>query len=342
MTAAREPAAVAAAPGPEESPATERRSLTARLGGIAPIFIVLAVLLIVIGLLNPRGFDAAYYLALLKRAAPLMVLAVGQLFVIVSGEFDLSVGSIVTLAVVAAAVLTFGDPALTYPVIGVLLVLGVVIGLTNGVISTRIGVPSFLTTLGMLLVLNGAVAVWTSGAPRGSLPENLRAFGRAGVDDLPLIGQLPYAVLVLTVVGVAAWLLLHRSNFGRQVFAVGGNARAAALAGTNVASVKTAAFVISGVAAIVAGILLAGFGGLANRAGEGYEFQSITAVVLGGAVLGGGRGSVGTALAGALTLEALFTMLNFMRLPVELRFAVQGVIVIAAVAYASFRLRRSA
>jgi ribose transport system permease protein len=270
-----------------------------------------------------------------------MVLAAGQLFVIVSGEYDLSVGSIVTAVVAGAAIFLRGDPDLSYPVMGGLLVFGVLVGLANGFVTTRLRVPSFLATLGMLLVINGGVQVLTTGAPRGSMPANFRALGREGIEGVPVIGELPFSVLILVAVGVIGWLLLHRTNFGRQVFAVGGNARAAALAGVNAASVRTAAFVISAVSAIIAGILLAGFGGLANAAGEGYEFQAISAVVLGGAALGGGRGSILAALAGALTLEALFTVLNFLALPQELRYTVQGVIIIAAVAYASVRLRRA-
>ena len=328
---------------PLEEAADESRG--GRLGrtvfAAAPIFLVLAILLVAIGLVNPRGFDVGYYLALLKRAAPLMVLATGQLFVIVAGEYDLSVGSIVTVVVVAGAVLTAGDPNLTYLVLGGLLLFGIVVGLANGVITTKLGVPSFLTTLGMLLILNGGVAVWTGGAPRGSLPENLRVFGREGFEGVPIIGELPYSVLILLIVGVVGWLLLHRSNFGKQLVAVGGNPRAAAFAGVRVDEVRIAAFVICAISAILAGVLLAGFGGLSNQAGEGYEFQAISAVVLGGAVLGGGRGSVPATLAGALALEALFTLLNFLGLPVELRFAVQGLIIIAAVGYASLRLRAS-
>jgi len=337
MTAAARPT-VPAPEAPIDSRSVRlRRSLLAA----APIFLVLIVLLVVIGFLNPRGFDAGYYLALLKRAAPLMVLAVGQLFVIVSGEFDLSVGSIVTVVVVAGAVLTAGDPSLTYPVLGGLVLFGILVGLVNGTVTTRLGVPSFLATLGMLLVLNGGVAVWTRGAPRGSLPENLRVFGREGIEGVPILGELPYSVIVLVAVGLVAWLLLHRSNFGKQLLAVGGNPRAAALSGVRVDAVKVTAFVISAICAVVAGVLLAGYGGLSNQAGEGYEFQAISAVVLGGAVLGGGRGSVPATLAGALALEALFTLLNFLRLPVELRYAVQGLIIIAAVGYASLRLRAS-
>ena len=191
----------------------------------------------------------------------------------------------------------------------------------------------------MLLVLQGAVPVWTGGAPRGSLPQNLRVFGREDIEGVPLIVELPVAVIVLAVLGIITFLLLHRSNFGRQLFAVGGNPRAAGLSGTSVPAVRTAAFVISATCAIVAGILLAGFGGLANRAGEGYEFQAIAAVVLGGAAIGGGRGSIPTAIAGALTLEAMFTLLNFLGWPVEVRFVVQGLIIIGAVAFASYRLR---
>jgi ribose transport system permease protein len=337
MTAAEQPAA----PLPEASSEPRRMRLRRSLLGAAPIFVVLIVLLVAIGLIGPRGFDPGYFLALLKRAAPLMVLAAGQLFVIVSGEFDLSVGSIVTVVVVAGAVITAGDPSLTYPLLGGLLLFGIAVGLVNGLVTTRLGVPSFLTTLGMLLVLTGGVAVWTRGAPRGSLPENLRVFGREGIDGVPVIGELPYSVVVLLVVGVAGWLLLHRLNFGKQLVAVGGNPRAAAFAGIRVDAVRVTAFVISAVAAIVAGVLLAGFGGLSNQAGEGYEFQAISAVVLGGAILGGGRGSIPATLAGALVLEALFTLLNFLRLPVELRFAVQGLIIIAAVGYASLRLRAS-
>jgi ribose transport system permease protein len=297
-------------------------------------------MLIAIGLLNPRGFDTAYYLALVKRAAPLAILAVGELFVIVGGEFDLSVGSIVTVVVVGAAVLTAGDPELTWIVITALFAIGLLVGLVNGLLTAKVGVPSFIVTLGMLLILDGGVALWTSGAPRGSLPQNLRMFGRESLQDVPILGQVPYAVFVILIVGAIAFILLHRTNFGKRVFAVGGNARAAALAGVNASRTKIATFVISATFAVIAGILLAGFGGLSNRAGATMEFAAISAVVLGGAVLGGGRGSVITAIAGAFTLEALFTVLNLIGLPVEVRSTVQGAIIIAAVAYASYRLRR--
>jgi ribose transport system permease protein len=173
------------------------------------------------------------------------------------------------------------------------------------------------------------------------LPENFRVFGRRGIEDVPLVEQLPYSVIILVVVGIAAVLLLHRTTFGKQLFAAGGNPRAAALSGVDVPLVRTLAFVLSGISAVIAGILVGGFAGISQDAGAGYEFQAISAVVLGGAVLGGGRGSMVAAMAGALALEALFTLLNLLGLPKPLRDAVQGLIIIGAVAYAAYRLRRA-
>ena len=309
--------------------------------GTAPIFIVLLGLLVWIAILNPNFTEPPVFLAFLKRAAPLMILAAGQLFVIVSGEFDLSVGSLVTAVVVAAAGLTEGDPDRTWWVVATLFGLGILVGLINGIVTTRLLVPSFITTLGMLLILQGAVLYWSGGAPRGSLPENFRVFGRRGIEDVPLIEQLPYSVSILIIVGIVAVLLLHRTTFGKQLFAAGGNPRAATLSGVDVPLVRTLAFVLSGISAVIAGILVGGFAGISQDAGAGYEFQAISAVVLGGAVLGGGRGSMVAAMAGALTLEALFTLLNLLGLPKPLRDAVQGLIIIGAVAYAAYRLRRT-
>ena len=279
------------------------------------------------------------FLAFFKAAAPLAILAAGQLFVIVAGEIDLSVGSLVTVIVTSAALMIDGDPALAFPVIAILFLIGAVVGLINGVVTTRLRVPSFIATLGMLLILSGGIFLLTGGAPRGSLTENFRFFGRGNIDGLPLIGQLPVSVVILLVVGIVAWWLLHRTNFGQKLVATGGNPRAAQLAGIDIHNVRTIAFILSGISAVIAGILLGGFAGVSAQVGQGFEFQAISAAVLGGAVLGGGRGSIPTTIAGALSLQALFTLLNLYGFPTPIRDAVQGLIIIGAVAYASYRLR---
>jgi ribose transport system permease protein len=158
---------------------------------------------------------------------------------------------------------------------------------------------------------------------------------------VPVIEQLPYSVIVLVVVAIGAYWLLHRTTFGKQLFAAGGNPTAAALSGVDVPLVRTIAFVLSATSAVIAGILVGGFAGISQDAGAGYEFQAISAVVLGGAALGGGSGSMIATLAGAMSLEALFTLLNLLGLPKPSRDAVQGLIIIGAVAFAAFRLRRA-
>ncbi|MFF5788668.1 ABC transporter permease [Streptomyces sp. NPDC012693] len=300
-----------------------------------PIFGVLAVLLVAIAVANPFFLEPEGFLAFVKRAAPLAILAAGQYFVIVSGEFDLSVGSLVTAEVVIAARLIDGDSGATWPVVLLLLVLGALIGAVNGLVTTLLRVPSFIVTLGSLLILSGAVFLWTGGSPRGALSEEFRQFGRGS------LGPVPWSVLVL-VAAVAAVIALMRSDYGRTLMAAGDNPVAAALSGVRVRRVKTMAFVLSGLSAAVCAILLGGFAGVSAKVGEGLEFQAITAVVLGGVVLGGGRGSAVAAIAGAFTLQALFTLLNLHGISGALEFTVQGVILIVAVALGSVQLPRRA
>jgi ribose transport system permease protein len=192
-----------------------------------------------------------------------------------------------------------------------------------------------------MLVLNGAVFLWTGGAPTGALAENFRVLGRSGVTDVPGVGQLPWAVFVAVAVTIVTTLLLHHTRYGRQVFAVGGGERAALLSGVDVWRVRTASFVVSALSAVVAAVLLGGYAGLSADAGAGYEFQAITTVVLAGAVLGGGRGSAVATVGGALTLQALFTLLNLLGYAKPLRDTAEGLLIIAAGAYTAYRARRS-
>ncbi len=306
-----------------------------------PIFPVFIGIFLAVGLLNPNFLTTEGFLQFLRRSAPLVILATGQLFVIVSGGFDLSVGSLVSFVVIAAALLINNDPGNVYPTILTLLAVGGVVGLVNGFAVSYLKVPSLIATLGMMLILRGAGLYWSGGAPRGYLTDNFRLFGRGFINDLPLIGRLPYAVIILLVVGFIAYYVFHLTNLGRQIKAIGDNPTAAGLSGVKVRKVRIIAFIFSSVFAIIAGVLVGGFGGVTTTAGDGLEMQSISAAVLGGAVLLGGRGSVPAAMAGALTLEALFNLLNLLGLPKPVRDAVQGLIIIGAVAYAALGSRKN-
>jgi ribose transport system permease protein len=310
------------------------------LRSIPVVWVLLIVMFVWISFANETFLTPEGFLAYLKRAAPLAILAIGAYFVLVSGEFDLSVGSLVTVVAVVAAKLIDGDAANTLPTILVLFAIGLAVGVFNGFCTTILRVPSFIVTLAMLLMLNGAVFLWTGGAPVGDLADNFRAVGREGIEGFPVLEELPYSAMVLIGCAVLA-VLAARGGFGRRVLAVGDNDRAAALSGVNVARVRTAAFVISATSAVIAGILLAGFAGVTSQVGIGLEFQAITAAVLGGTVLGGGRGSVLGAIAGALVLEALFMLLNLYGVDRALEQAFTGLVIVGAVAVAALRVRGS-
>ncbi|GGM57207.1 monosaccharide-transporting ATPase [Micromonospora sonchi] len=319
-----------------QRPPLPLRLLRVRPGGLVPIIALLAVLLILVAVRQPDFFAPPSLMSFLGRSAPIILLAAGQYFVIVSGEFDLSVGALVTAQVVVAARLIDSEPAHTWPVVLLLLGFGALVGLVNGLITTRLRVPSFITTLGMLLILLGAVYLWSDGAPKGGLSDEFRRFGRWAFEDVPVLGRVPYALIVLLAFAALA-VLVARSDFGRTLIAVGDNPRTAELSGVRVWRHRTIAFVLSGVAAAVAAILIGGYSGVSFQAGAGLEFGAITAVVLGGVALGGGRGSVVGAMLGALSLELLFALMNFYGVSGALRSTVQGAIILLAVAVSAPR-----
>ena len=187
-----------------------------------------------------------------RRAAPLAILTAGELFVVVSGGFDLSIGSLVTLTVVGGSMLTANDASNTWWAIAVLYAIGLCVGLINGAVVAYLRTPSIIATLGTLLSVNGVSMMWSGGSPRGYLPDNFRMFGRFVFHDVPVVKIFPVAIFVLAIVWAPAQWGLHGTVFGRRVFAIGDNARAARLAGVEVASVRIAVFVISALAAVTA------------------------------------------------------------------------------------------
>lgn len=302
--------------------------------------IVFILLYTAIAILQPNYLEVGLFMNFLRRAAPLIILAAGQLYVILTGGFDLSAGAVVTLVVLAASILINGDPAMTWPMICVLYLMGFCIGLVNGLVVAFLKVPSIITTLGTMLLVNGLALAWSGGAARGDLPDNFRDLGRFVMRDVWLLGTLPLAVVVLVFFLAIAWWGLNGTVYGKRALAIGDNPRAAELAGLPVATTRIAAFVVSALAAVTAGILVGGFSGVSVNAGRGLELQAIAACVIGGAQLLGGRGSIWSALFGALSLFSLFTLLNLAGLPQALRDSIQGVILIAAVGASAWRDRR--
>lgn len=312
------------------------RPLGARIaaGAATPggaVFVLVAVLLVSIIIANPNFGEPSALIRFAGRTAPIAIAAMGQYYVIVSGEFDLSMGAVVATQVVIAGNMAGDDSGQVVPVLVLMLVVGALIGLVNGLVTTLLRVPSFIVTLGMMLALLGLVRYLTGGAATGNPVEEFRDIGRGGFRDVPVVEVVPYPLLIVIVLAaVAAWSM--RRPFGRSLIAAGDNPEAARLGGTSVWWIKTRAFIISALSATVAGIILVGYAGVHPSVGQGYEFSAITAVVVGGVLLGGGRGWVLSAAAGAYALELLFVLLTVLSVPSTWRPSVQGLIIIVAVA----------
>jgi ribose transport system permease protein len=318
---------------PENEGTAFHRFLAALATPGGAVYVLAVILLVAIIATNPAFGEPDRLVRSLARSAPIAILAIGQYFVIVSGEFDLSMGSVISAQVVMAGNLIGDDDSRILPVMLLMVAVGVLVGVLNGLATTILGVPSFIVTLGMMLALSGFVFYLTGGAATGNPSDNFREIGRGGIEGVPLLDFLPYPLIILVVLAAAAaWLM--RRPYGLTLISAGDNPGAGALSGAPVWWVKTRAFILSSLAATVAGIVLVGQAGVHPSVGQGYEFIAITAVVLGGVVLGGGRGWVLSAAVGAIALDLLFTLLNFRDVPSTWRDTVQGVIIILAVALA--------
>jgi ribose/xylose/arabinose/galactoside ABC-type transport system permease subunit len=291
------------------------------------LFVFCLVLTIGAALFAP-GFRSPNNLQnVLTNAAPLGVVVLGQCLVILVRGFDLSVASVMATAAVIATSFDETTNWSVVPILAVSLLMALVVGSVNGYLVTQRKVSPFLATLAMMIVLQGLRFAWTKGAASGRVPELIRVVGSQAVYGIP-INLLLLLVLAL-IVGVA----LQRTIFGRKVYMVGGNPRAAELIGINVERVTFSCYVLSSAFAAIGGLVLVGYvGSVDNWVGRGYELNSIIATVMGGVSLAGGRGTVFGALVGAFVLTEIFNIALLLGFPVQFQWVVKGVIILLAVA----------
>ncbi|HEV2864273.1 MAG TPA: ABC transporter permease [Pyrinomonadaceae bacterium] len=254
------------------------------------------------------------------------ILAVGMTMVILTGGIDLSVGSVVALAGVVAALLVDKGAGVA---VGALAAVGVglAVGLFNGVTVAQFRVPPFVTTLAMLTICRGLAFIVTGGRGIGNLPESFGFVGKSRVFD-----TLPLPVLLMLVVVAAGWFLLRHTVFGRHVYAVGGNREAAFLAGVNTKRVTALTYVLNGLLVGLAGFVLASrLGAGVPNTGVQYELDVISAVVVGGTSLMGGRGSVIGTFWGAVFIGVLNNGLNLAGVDPYMQKIALGVVLLLAV-----------
>ena len=324
-------------------------SLVLRLRAV----IALVVLSIVFSLLSPEFLTTGNLAILIKHVAINAILAIGMTFVILSGGIDLSVGSVVGLCgMIAGGLVSRGLvlPSLggvvfvhTWLVVAIALAAGMALGAVNGWLVSRLRVPPFIATLGLLYVARGAALLMSDGA---TFP-NLAGDPARGNTGLPAIGAgtwlgLPIPVWLMVALAAAAMFIATRTPFGRQIYAVGGNERAALLAGVRVARVRMSVYVISGLCAALVGVIIAAQLGAAHPAtGETFELNAIAAVVLGGTSLMGGRGTIGGTLIGAFVIGVLADGLVLLGVSEFWQMVIKGLVIVLAVVLDQYQKRSS-
>lgn len=279
-------------------------------------FFALIAIIVVFSLLSPVYFSTSNFLTMSSHVAIFGLLSIGMLLVILTGGIDLSVGSTLGLSGVVAGFLMQGVGieafgVTLYPPVWVVALLtcglGALVGLVNGVLVAWFRVPAFVATLGMLYVARGVALLMTDGLTFNNL-SGREALGNTGFDWLGFnrLFGVPMGVVILVVVAIISMLVLARTPFGRWIYSTGGNARAAELSGVPVKRVQVSVYVLSGICAAIAGLVLSSqLTSAGPTAGTTYELTAIAAVVIGGAALTGGRGSVRGTLLGAFVIGFL-------------------------------------
>ena len=314
-------------------------------------FFALIVIIAVFSFLSPYYFTLGNFLTMATHVALFGILAIGMLLVILNGGIDLSVGSTLGLAGCVAGFLMQG---VTLKALGVVLfppvwvvavlacALGGFVGLVNGILIARFKVPAFVATLGVMYVARGAALLMTNGLTYNNLGGQAD-LGNTGFDWLGFnrLFGVPIGVLVLAALAIIGSVVLNRTAFGRWLYASGGNERAAELSGVPVKTVQVTVYVLSGICAGIAGVILSSqLTSAGPTAGTSYELTAIAAVVIGGAALTGGRGNIRGTLLGAFVIGFLSDGLVIIGISSYWQTVFTGAVIVLAVLLNAVQYRR--
>ena len=289
------------------------------------VYVALIVVLLISAILSPSFFKIFNILNVLRAAAVLGIVSIGQTLVILGGGIDLSVGAVMGTVAIFISELTGGKDDTVVVAMLVCLLIGVSVGWANGLLITKRNIPPFVATLGMLIFVEGLRFAYTKGIISGRPAPFVRVLAS-------IVGRIPIPVVIMVALAVIIGVMLKKTPFGRQLYATGGNREAARFSGINVDRVTITTYVLCGLFAAIAGLLLAGYIGYGDRyLGRGFDLDSIAAVVVGGTSFAGGRGGIGGTMAGVLLLTALFNIVFMLNLQVHFQLIIKGVVIIGAV-----------
>lgn len=292
----------------------------------------LLLLIAVFGTVNERFLTVRNALNILSEVSIYGIIAVGMTYVILIGGIDVAVGSLLAFASIAAAYVVTAvvgaGPATWFVALAVSSLVGLLGGLIQGKAVTWLHVPAFIVTLGGMTVWRGATLLLNDGGPISGFDEAYRWWGTGEILFVPV------PIVVFALVAIVGHVVLRYTRYGRQIYAVGGNAEAARLSGVNVDFIVTSVYAVIGALAGLSGFLLSARLGSAEAvAGTGYELRVIASVVIGGASLTGGSGNVGGTVLGALLIGVLSNGLVIMHVTSYFQQVVIGLIIVAAVAF---------
>ncbi len=304
--------------------------------GIIIALLLMCVFLVIFPITRTTFLTPKNVFNILRQNASNLFLATGMTMVIILGGIELSVGSVIALSgcVAAGCVVNLGLPEIVgfAAAIGV----GALVGMSNGFVICKTNIPPFIVTLASMNIAKGIALVYTQGAPIRCMTDVFK-FPGAGY-----IGPVPTPVVLMVVIFTIAVLIVNRTQLGRHIYAVGGNAQAAQFSGINVQKVKFIVYTYTGIMSGIAGIIVASrlYSGQPT-AGDGAEMDAIAAVVVGGTSMSGGSGRLGGTLIGVLIIGVLNNGLNLMGVDSNWQYIVKGVVILLAV-YVDFIRNRKA
>ena len=285
----------------------------------------LALLCVIITFVSPAFMTLSNITNVFTQVSTNAIIAVGMTFVILTGGIDLSVGSTVAIsgAFAASIIKSTNNVFLAIIVAGIV---GIVIGLINGLLISKGKLQAFIATLATMTIFRGVTLVFTNGTPISKLSESFVNIGNGK------LGFIPIPVVITVIVFIIAVYVLTETRFGRYLYALGGNEDSARLSGINTNKIKTLVYVISGFASSIAGVIIASrIGSASPNAGTGFELDAIAAVVIGGTSLAGGEGRITGTLIGALIIGVLNNGLNLMNVSPFYQSIVKGLVILIAV-----------
>ena len=306
------------------------------------ILVPILIIVVIWWLIAPNFMTFNNWMNILRQISMIAILASGAFFIMLTGNLDLGLASVVgiTSCVFAKLMVTYGWHPAAAAAVAVLL--GLLTGVINGNLLTRVGIPAFIATLGMQYVARGMCYVVTNSYPISGLPDTIGWIGKGylaiGGKDL-----IPWPVIFMVVVYIIVAFVASKTKFGRYVYAVGGNSEAAYLSGINEKRIKRIVFMIGGVMAGFVGIIITSrLSSGQPIAGTGWEFKAVIAVVMGGVSLSGGKGKpVGVAL-GAVFVGILENGMTLLNISSYIQQVVQGVVLVLAIAFDVYKNKRQA